>query len=317
MCNKNGPLVSVVIPTYKRNDTLLRAIDSVYSQTYKNLEVIVVDDNAEFPEIREANEKNLIKYPNVVLIKNEKNLGGGLSRNAGIKVASGEYIAFLDDDDEYLPEKIEKQLDLMIEKKSDNIAVIYCYAEMINVDGSVYTYINDNEGVALLENIEHCLAPTSFWLCDKEKLLSVGAFENISSRQDASLLMKLLVKGYSVYRVPETLLKYYWHNSVSGISGSSLKSVNAEVQYRNTFLKLAKEQNIEEQIINKAKFIFAFRIAREYVIIGRRKEAFSELREMLKLHLCDKKNVRIFLTIVFNNSYRFLSRIKNKKRVGY
>lgn len=188
MCNKNGPLVSVVIPTYKRNDTLLRAIDSVYSQTYKNLEVIVVDDNAEFPEIREANEKNLIKYPNVVLIKNEKNLGGGLSRNAGIKVASGEYIAFLDDDDEYLPEKIEKQLDLMIEKKSDNIAVIYCYAEMINVDGSVYTYINDNEGVALLENIEHCLAPTSFWLCDKEKLLSVGAFENISSRQDASLL---------------------------------------------------------------------------------------------------------------------------------
>lgn len=312
----DNKLVSIIIPTYKRNDTLLRAIDSAYAQTYKNIEVIVVDDNAEFPEIRENNIQNLKRYPKLVLIQNAKNLGGGLSRNAGIDAASGEYIAFLDDDDEYLPNKIEKQMKLMISKKDDNAAVISCYGEMINVDGSKYCYKNDNQGMALLENIENCIAPTSFWLGDKKKILSVGGFENISSRQDASLLMKLMINGYTVYRVPEILLKYYWHNSANGISGSSPKSANAEIQYRDKFLQLAKKFNLDNQMIREALFIFSYRIAREYVVIGMRKDAFRELLNMSKIHLWNKKNFRVFTTIIFNRSYRQLSKIKNSKRVG-
>lgn len=316
MYNAKEPLVSVIIPTYRRSDTLLRAINSVYSQTYNNIEIIVVDDNASFPEVRKQNERSLLDYPNIIFVKNKINLGGGLSRNVGIRISKGKYVAFLDDDDEYLPNKIEEQMKLMLEKVNDNVAVVYCYADMINVNGSVYSYINDIQGVPLLENIENCLAPTSFWLCDKEKLLSVGGFEDISSRQDASLLMKLFIKGYSAFRVPKTLLKYYWHDSNNGISGASLKSINAENQYRNTFLKLAKEQKTDSNTIDRAKFLFAFRVARECVTIGEKNMAFIELKEMSKINLFDKKIFKIFFGILFNNTYRFLSKIKNKKRVG-
>ena len=316
MCNEECPLVSVIIPTYKRSDTLIRAIESVFSQTYKNIELIVVDDNADFPEVRKENLRNISEYSKIVFIQNKTNLGGGLSRNAGIDAASGDYIAFLDDDDEYLPEKIEKQMNLILKKKENNVAVVYCYAEMINVDGTSYTYKNDIEGNALLENIEHCIAPTSFWLCDKNIIKSVGGFENISSRQDASLLMKLLISGFSVYRVPEILLKYYWHNSASGISGRSEKTVNAEIQYKNTFLDLANALKIDSKTVSEAQYLFSYRIAREFIAIGKRKDAYIELNKMLKIRKFDMKNLRVFFTAAFNNTYRLLSKIKNKKRVG-
>lgn len=102
-------LVSCIIPTRNRQDLVGRALESVISQTYKNLEIIVVDDasqdNTEFV-VREYMEKDKrIKY-----VKNPKPLGGSGARNVGIKKARGQYIAFLDDDDEWMREKIEKQL---------------------------------------------------------------------------------------------------------------------------------------------------------------------------------------------------------------
>ena len=92
----NNELISVVIPTYKRNDTLVRAIESVYNQTYSNIEIIVVDDNANFPEVRQRNREILSEYKKVILVENSVNLGGGLSRNEGIKRSNGDYIAFLE-----------------------------------------------------------------------------------------------------------------------------------------------------------------------------------------------------------------------------
>ena len=230
--------VSVVIPTYKRTTTLKRAIDSVLAQTYKDIEIIVVDDNSEFKDIREENRKLIKSYNNkkILFIENQKNLGGGLSRNEGIKKASGDYIAFLDDDDEFLPQKIEKQLSFYKKNKNNNIAMVYCFAEMINVNGSSYIYNREINGNNIISHVNNCIAATSWWLCPKEKLLEVGCFEDISSRQDASLLLKFLLKGYEFYCIPEILLKYYWHDSNSGISKTNCKSVEAEKQYRNIFI---------------------------------------------------------------------------------
>ena len=96
--------VSVIIPTYKRK-SILRAVNSVLTQDYKNLEVIVVDDNANYPEYRKIVRDELAEHiaeNKIVLIQNSKNLGGALARNEGILVSHGEYIAFFDDDDWYL-----------------------------------------------------------------------------------------------------------------------------------------------------------------------------------------------------------------------
>lgn len=314
MVEQKKELVSVIIPTYKRSDTLKRAIDSVLNQTYPNIEIIIVDDNANFLKTRDCNRELVKKYENIVFVENERNLGGGLSRNEGIQTAHGDFIAFLDDDDEYMPTKIEKQMQIFSSSENSKLAVVYCYANMINVNGSKYIYAKDIDGCPLLQNIENCIAPTSFWLCKKTAIEDVGCFEDISSRQDASLLTKLFLNGYEISRVPEALLNYYWHDAAHGISKNSFKTVEAEKQYREMFLKLSK--NVDNKTRNEALYCYSFRIAREYTIIGERKKAYNELGNMLRHHIFDTKVYRIFATTFFNYTYRYCAGRKNRKRVG-
>lgn len=304
-------LVSVIIPTYKRNTTLERAIVSVEKQTYNNIEIIVVDDNAEFLNYREENKKIVAKHDNVIFIENKKNLGGGLSRNEGIKYAKGEFIAFLDDDDEYLPEKIEKQYELYKKLNNDNIAMIYCYANMIRVDNSSYLRKVDYEGVPLKENISDCIAATSWWFCPKNKLLEVGAFEDISSRQDASLILKFLLKGYEIYRVPEILLNYYWHDGTNGISKIDLKAIEAEKKYRDIFENNSSMLNEKEK--QEIMYIFYSRLAGMYIRLRNIKSAFVEWKKMIKIHLISKKSIQVIFGIICNPLYIKISNYKEKK----
>ncbi|MDQ7948111.1 MAG: glycosyltransferase family A protein [Pedobacter sp.] len=105
--------VSVIIPTYKRPTTLKRAIDSALHQSYTNLEVIVVDDNSDGDVFREETEKLMSQYgqnERVVYLKHQKNQNGAAARNTGILHSSADFIAFLDDDDYFLPTKVEQQI---------------------------------------------------------------------------------------------------------------------------------------------------------------------------------------------------------------
>lgn len=107
------PLVSVIIPTYARSQYICRAIDSVLNQTYKNIEVIVVDDNGENTENQLATFQTLKSYidkEQITYITHKTNRNGSAARNTGIFNAKGEYICLLDDDDEFFPEKVEKQV---------------------------------------------------------------------------------------------------------------------------------------------------------------------------------------------------------------
>ncbi|MFQ7262795.1 MAG: glycosyltransferase family 2 protein [Acutalibacter sp.] len=108
-------LVSVVIPTYKRFDTLSRAIKSVTFQTYSNIEILVVDDNEPGDNYSCGVRKMVsdLKISNLRLITQERHINGAAARDAGIMEAKGEYIAFLDDDDMWLPNKIEKEIDFI------------------------------------------------------------------------------------------------------------------------------------------------------------------------------------------------------------
>lgn len=111
----NIPKVSVVIPTYKRPKYLKRALDSVLRQTYKNIEIIVVDDNNSDDEYRIETEKFMKKFNDsrIKYIKHERNKNGSAARNTGIKNSSGKYITFLDDDDEFADQRIEKLVQCM------------------------------------------------------------------------------------------------------------------------------------------------------------------------------------------------------------
>ena len=103
------PLVSAVIPTCNRPNLVVRAVKTALSQTYPNMEVIVVVDG---PDDSTSQALGAIADPRIQIITLPQRLGGSGARNAGVQAAKGEWIAFLDDDDEWMPSKIECQLDI-------------------------------------------------------------------------------------------------------------------------------------------------------------------------------------------------------------
>lgn len=125
-------LVSVIIPTYKRAENLESAIRSVLNQTYQNIEIIVVDDNNDGDEYRIATSKLMQKFENnskVKYIKHHANQNGSAARNTGIHESRGEYIAFLDDDDLSLPERISKSVEALEKAETDIGAVCVGYVK--------------------------------------------------------------------------------------------------------------------------------------------------------------------------------------------
>jgi len=209
------PLVSVIIPTYGRSELLDRAIDSVLAQTYDNIEIIVVDDNNSNSEHRKHTENVLQKYlqnGQAVYLKHEKNVGGSAARNTGIKASKGEYVALLDDDDEWFPEKIEKQISYF-EILGDNIGVIYCSYILKEFDGDK-EYIRSEKGDLTKELLMLQFDPgaSSTLVFRKSVLKDIDYFdESFERNQDLEILIRLC-RNYLIDVCPDVLLRINGHN---------------------------------------------------------------------------------------------------------
>lgn len=158
------PLISVVIPTYNRGKLILRSINSVLKQTYKNIELIVVDDCStdDTAEVLNSISDNRIKY-----IKLEKNSGACVARNHGIDEANGEYIAFNDSDDVWHNDKLESQFSFLEEKNAD---VVSCSMNVFdeNAGKMMYTFpdiTKVSEGEVPFQNIlrYNCISTQLFF----------------------------------------------------------------------------------------------------------------------------------------------------------
>jgi glycosyltransferase involved in cell wall biosynthesis len=118
-------LVSAIIPTYNRAATIARSVDSVLQQTWKPVEVVVVDDGS-----TDQTTDVLARYGNQIRVIRQKNQGPGAARNAGIQAARGEIISFLDSDDTWLPNKTERQAKLLQVTESRGVVCCVCDARM-------------------------------------------------------------------------------------------------------------------------------------------------------------------------------------------
>lgn len=206
-------LVSAVITTHKRPPEIVeRALKSVLSQTYENMEVTVVDDSPSDYNERAAVKAAVEKYAdrNVRYIPHEKCMGACAARNTGLAASSGEYIAFLDDDDEWKSEKIEKQLQKFT---SEDIALVYCGSEQLNeATGEVRqltcTFLEGQLYKRLLQN--NFIGSTSFPLLRRSALCEIGGFDvQMLSCQDYDVWLRLS-KKYSIAFVRDPLVVYHW-----------------------------------------------------------------------------------------------------------
>lgn len=125
---KTAPLISVIIPTHSGSQVICRAVDSVLSQTYPNIEVVVVDDNGKGSEEQITTEKAMKKYASddrVKYLAHDVSLHGSAARNTGVKHSSGEFIALLDDDDYFLPNNLEEHYETQ-KCLDDSYGVTFC-----------------------------------------------------------------------------------------------------------------------------------------------------------------------------------------------
>lgn len=206
------------MPTHNRPHFLGRTIDSLLAQTYRDTEIVVVDDNAPDSPSRadtQALMKEYEKYDNVIYIQNEKPLGGGPSRNEGIKAATGDYVTFLDDDDVYLPEKVETQLSFMLKNDLD---MSFTDVFIHKADGKLieyrrHNYVNDCSNEALFrQHILHSLCPTSTYMIKRSFILSTDGFRAVPMGQDFWLMWDMLEHNAKTGYFPVSYIIQYIHN---------------------------------------------------------------------------------------------------------
>jgi len=181
-------IVSVIIPTYKREERLKKAVKSVMNQTYENIEIIVVNDDPE------SDINSILKErQNLKLINHDINKGGGGARNTGIKNARGKYIAFLDDDDRFLPKKIEREVKLLESLDEDWIGI---YSWRYNEEGKPEGPNIEGDLTYPVLTIDPDLKMNAVLLLKKKILEKVGGFDETFDRhQDWELFMKLFEQG--------------------------------------------------------------------------------------------------------------------------
>lgn len=231
-------LVSIIVPSYKRSYALVeRAINSLLQQTYNNIEIILVDDNAkpEHIEFRLQLQKlvNVLSSPKLVYIKNEKNLGGSLSRNQGINLAKGDFITFLDDDDCYEKCKIEKQLlfmksnlldvcfsDLSIYNEKDRLIDYRCHKDIKSFDNEyLFKY-----------HLTKQITGTPTFMYKKDVLRKIGGFDDAIMGQEFYLMAKTIQNGFKIGYFPESNIRAYRYD-IEAISTGKNKIAGAKIIY--------------------------------------------------------------------------------------
>lgn len=209
------PLVSIVIPTYGRSELLPKAIESALNQTYKRTEIFVVDDNDGGSEHRGQTQRALQPYTQskqITYLKHNKNRGGSAARNTGIKASQGKYVALLDDDDEWFPEKIEKQV-RYFEVLDQKVGVIYCSYILQEYDGDV-EMIRYEKGDLTKEllMLEFDPGASSTLMFRRDVLDEINYFdERFARHQDLEILIRLCRK-YLIDVCSDVLLRVNGHN---------------------------------------------------------------------------------------------------------
>lgn len=258
---ESSPKVSVIIPLYNRERYIAETVKSVLDQTYKNIELIVVDDGST------DNSRNIIETfsERITILEHTKkvNKGQSASINLGIRHSSGKYIAILDSDDLFAPEKIQAQV-LFLEENED-IGLVYSNGFVIDSSGkTLYHFYSDapyetSDPSKVLMNC-YFLLPNNA-LMRRSALNAAGLFdEKLRSGQDHDMAIRMAEVTKLAY-IEKDLFYYRKH-------AQSISARNAGLRWHNGFIILRKASaryNYPFRVICKRRAVLHFRLAQIYV----------------------------------------------------
>ena len=221
--------ISVIIPFFDETNLLTRAINSVLHQTYKNFEIIIINDNpdkkSEILEIKKKFNNKLIKY-----IFNKRNIGAGFSRNKGIMVAKGKYIAFLDSDDFWKKNKLLNQIKYM---KKNNIKISHTSYEIFDIYNNFLSkrIAKDMDYYGLLKSCDIGLSTVIV----ERKLINRYPFPDIKTKEDYVVWLKISKNGFRLHGLNQILTR--WTSRKKSLTKSIFRKLKDGFKVYNIYEK--------------------------------------------------------------------------------
>lgn len=263
-------MVSIIVPTYNRENVIGRALRSILRQTYSSYEVVVVDDaSTDGTESVVAD----LQDPRIRYIALQENQGAAHARNVGIREAKYDYIAFLDSDDEWLPDKLELQMKKML-KSSEQFAMVYCRMRGLSRDGSgtfvcpQQDYVKEIlEGDLFKPLLFQNVIGTPAMVARRECLEQVGGFkETLHCLEDWELILRI-AKRWKIGFVDKILVQI--HRSQGSVSTNTTWYLIARCYmvslYRQEITELGMMDRVKKQILD----------------VAAKKNLYEEIKELL------------------------------------
>ena len=222
--------VSIILPFYKKKEYIGEAISSVLSQTFKDYEIIIIYDETDDSNLEYI--KSIIKNnEKIKVIVNERNYGAGESRNIGIKNSKGNFIAFIDADDIWNKDKLETQVEHMIE---NDIQASHTSYDIINMNGATISR-RSAKTVSYEDLLVSCDIGLSSVIIKKDILSEDCKFANLQTKEDYVLWLKLAKKGIVFHGIDKSFLK--WRKLKNSLSSSTIRKLLDGYKVYNKYLK--------------------------------------------------------------------------------
>ena len=214
-------LVSIIIPYYKKKNFFKKTFTSAVNQSYKNIEIIIIYDDNSKSELKFI-KKIVQNKKNTKVLVNSKNIGAGLSRNRGIKKSKGEYLAFLDADDLWKKNKLQKQIRFMNTNKIDASFTGY---QIMDEKNNIFGSRISKKKISYNNLIYSCDIGLSTVVIRKQKLINLNCyFPSLKTKEDYLLWLKLSKKGLIFYGISNTLS--YWKKTTNSLSSNVLQKMS-------------------------------------------------------------------------------------------
>jgi glycosyltransferase involved in cell wall biosynthesis len=320
----NRPLISVIIRTFNREKLLSKAIKSVLDQSYPNFELIILDNLS--TDSTEKLVRELIETDNrISYVKYNQKYTPGSSLNLGNSIAKGKYLTYLDDDDQWKSDKLEKQLK-KFEPEDDKLGLVTGGVQYWNMEKEKKTkirqWIPSLKGEIYYKSLGqsgNIFGPPSVVMISRKAINKIGKFREDMPRGACQQYFRRIAKEFKIDYVPEVLLDYYFHkNTITAINSKkdlikSISSLKIKINstkndlelvpdlYLGELLKLAHYYFISDDIKNSFKY---YSIAKKY--------SSSFICIIIMLLILNLKPKRKIFYSIFYKSLRFIIKLKLK-----